>query len=271
MRDAAVGFQCPECVREGARTTRAAVTPFGARAGGATGSARPVVTYALIGLNALVFLLTQGGGLTLGFSGRTSTLFDQLAFVGRDAVVAGPGGSDVALTGVAGGAYYRLLTSCFLHFGVLHLLLNTYALLLLGSGLEPLLGRWRLLAVYLLGGVGGSVATYWFATDDFSAGASGAVFGLFAAYFLVARRVGADTTGIMVTVGINLVLTFTISSISKTGHLGGLAIGALAAAVIVFAPGSAGGGRRTGLQVAGLVVIVALLAVATVARTSALT
>lgn len=273
MHDAAVGFQCPECVREGRASTRRSLTPFGAavpRAAGATSAA--LVTYVLIALNVAFFLATAAGGAGLGFGGRSGPLFDRLA------LSAGPVGSfssagelQSVSAGVAGGAYYRLLTACFLHFGLFHLLANMYGLLLLGTALEPLFGRWRFLTVYLLSGLGGSVATYLFASNSFSAGASGAVFGLFAAYFLAARRVGADTRGILIMVGINLAITFGVPQISKTGHLGGLAVGLLAAAVVVYAPAGPGGSRRRAtLQVVGLAVVAVLLVVATAARTAAL-
>jgi len=263
MHDAAVGFQCPECVREGRASTRRSLTPFGAavpRAAGATSAA--LVTYVLIALNVAFFLATAAGGAGLGFGGRSGPLFDRLA------LSAGPVGSfssagelQSVSAGVAGGAYYRLLTACFLHFGLFHLLANMYGLLLLGTALT----------VYLLSGLGGSVATYLFASNSFSAGASGAVFGLFAAYFLAARRVGADTRGILIMVGINLAITFGVPQISKTGHLGGLAVGLLAAAVVVYAPAGPGGSRRRAtLQVVGLAVVAVLLVVAAAARTAAL-
>jgi len=122
--------------------------------------------------------------------------------------------------------------------------------------------------VYVVAGLGGSVLTYALDARSFSAGASGAVFGLFAGYFLAARRVGADTSAILATVGINLLITFAVPVISKTGHLGGLAVGAAAAAVIVYTPA---GQRRTALQVAGLVAVLVVLVVVVVARTAQLT
>jgi len=262
MTPASVGFHCPECVREGQRSVRTPSAPFGGRA-----TTRTPVTYALIAVNVAVFLATFVGASSL-LGGGTSSLFDRLALVTRPAGQLPDGTLVVLPGGVADGQYYRLLTSMFLHAGLIHLALNMYALFLLGPQLERVFGWARFLAVYLLAGLGGSVATYLFVGPGTpTVGASGAIFGLFAAYFLVARRVGADTRGILLTVGINLFLTFAIAQISKTGHLGGLAVGALAAAVVVHAPH---GPRRGALQVAGLATIAALLVLATALHTIAL-
>ncbi len=265
MHDAAVGFQCPECVRGGQATQRQSVGPFGARAGGGT----PVMTYALIGLNVAFFLATLATGAGLGFGGRTGPLFDRLALAsGPVGTYDSAGDLQSVSEGVAGGAYYRLLTACFLHFGVLHLAVNMYSLLLLGSSLEPLFGRWRFLSVYLLAGLGGSTLTYLLSDRGLTAGASGAIFGLFSAFFLAARRAGVDTGAILTTVGINLLITFAVPQISKTGHVGGLLVGAAAAAVVIYAPRVA---RRTALQVGGLVAVGAVLAVLLIVRTTVLT
>jgi membrane associated rhomboid family serine protease len=233
MIPAAVGFQCPECVKEGSRSVRPTRTPFGARARGGT-----PVTFTLLGLNVLMFVLT------------VSDLFrGTLNATGVDlALIEGP---------VKNGEYYRLLTSMFLHFGLIHLGLNMYCLVLVGQQLEPILGRWRFAALYLVSGLGGSVATYLFAGgNSISAGASGAVFGLFAGLFVVARRLRADTGPILMTIGINLVFTFTIPEISKTGHVGGLVVGAIMAAVFAFIPA---GPRRTLLHAGGVALVLALL------------
>jgi membrane associated rhomboid family serine protease len=162
----------------------------------------------------------------------------------------------------------------FLHYGIFHLLLNMYALWVVGGVLEPLLGRARFLTLYLVSGLGGGVATYLFVAPvgagqqgSVSAGASGAVFGLFAAFYIVQRRLGRDTsliTGILV---INLVLTFLVPGISIWGHLGGLVTGALVALGLAYAPRR----RRTPVQVVTAGGVALLLVVLTVVRTAALT
>jgi membrane associated rhomboid family serine protease len=248
MTPASVGFQCPECLREGARSVRHPRTVVGAKL--AAGSP---VTFTLVGANVLMFLITG----TLNFGGQLSRRFIDLALISGVKGEAGLPGF-----GIADGEYYRLVTSAFLHFGILHLALNMYALVALGPQLEQLLGRWRFATVYGLSALGGSVATYLFASPGaVTAGASGAVFGLFAAFFVIARRIGAQTGPILATIGLNLVFTFAVAQISKTGHLGGLAFGALAAAVFAFAPE---GVRRTQLQIVGCAGLFALLVLAVV-------
>jgi len=258
MTSASVGFQCPECVRAGRAAVRPGRGPFGGRVPRGT-----PVTLTLLAINVLAFLATAATGSSLGLNGGTSSLFDRFALIRGGTFDLG--GQLVRIDGVATGQYERLITSAFLHFGILHIALNMYALYLLGPQLERLLGWWRLLAVYLLSGLSGGVLTYLLAAPtQESAGASGAIFGLFAAYFVVARKVGADTSAIVTTVGINLVITFLIPGISKTAHIGGLVTGAVAAAVIVLAPV---GRRRLAVQVGGLALIVSVLVGLTVSRT----
>lgn len=135
---------------------------------------------------------------------------------------------------------YRMLTSAFLHGSIFHLLLNMYALWIVGSYLEPMLGRWRYLTLYFLSAIGGSVAVV-LASPASSAlvitvGASGAVFGLFGALALVLRKVGGNATGILVIIAINVVFTFTVPNISIQGHIGGLIVGLALGAVFAYLP-----------------------------------
>lgn len=263
MHDAAVGHHCPECVAEGRRTQRPARTVFGGTADGH----RLTVTKTLIGINIAVALLAAviGGGRALagggwgGLLGGSTDLHQWGALLGYASYEQfGPS------HGVAAGEYYRLFTSMFLHYGILHLALNMWALWVVGGALEPLLGRARFLALYLVGGLGGSVAAYLFTTPDtLTAGASGAVFGLFAAFFILLRRLGRDTSMITTIIAINLILTFTVSGISIAGHLGGLVTGALVAAALAYAPRQ----YRTPVQTAAIGAVVALLLILTVART----
>jgi membrane associated rhomboid family serine protease len=262
MRSAAVGFQCVECVKQGAATIRAPKAAYGGKA-----RATPEVTYALLGLNVLMFVLTAGGG-GVGFGGSLSKLFQDLAL--RPCVALFQDGTCASgLGGVADGQYYRLLTSTFLHFGVIHIALNMYCLYLVGPTLERALGRLRFSALYLLSGLSGSALSYALGpTSEIAAGASGAVFGLFAGYYVLERRRGADVSQISVTIGLNLVLSFTISGIDWRGHVGGLIGGALVTAALVYPPA---GRQRALVQALGCLCVAVVVAGVVVARTAQLT
>ncbi|HEU4421585.1 MAG TPA: rhomboid family intramembrane serine protease [Pilimelia sp.] len=272
MTVAAVGHQCPECVAEGRRTQRPARTAFG---GGYAGH-RGYVTFTLIGINVLMLLLSfisASGGNALFGGGWGGALGGYTPLIGWGAVY---GGDPTVLTrlpdgqvvgGIAQGEYYRLLTSMFLHYGLIHLLLNMWALWVLGRNLEAVLGPLRFLGLYLLAGLGGSVAAYLFAPNSLTAGASGAIFGLFAALFVVMRRLGRDTSAIVPILVINLIFTVTAANISIAGHFGGLVVGGAVAAILAYAPRT----RRTLVQAVGCGAIFLLLAVLTLAQTAALT
>jgi len=267
MNAAAVGFQCPECVRAGNKSVRTARTAFGGSLAGEQG----VVTKVLIGINVGVFAITVLTGAMYGVDNAMRVLTGQS--FGRSVLyewfanhpTAGPyffaddGFLNAVMTdGVADVQVWRLLTAGFLHYGLIHLLLNMWALLILGREVERMVGRWRFVAIYLLSGIGGALGEYLFGNPDgFSAGASGSVFGLFGALFFFFRRLNLDPRGIVIIVALNFGLGFFISNISWLGHLGGLIVGALCGAVLAYAPD---GPRRTAIQVAGLVIIgVALL------------
>lgn len=268
MRDASVGHQCPECVAEGRRTQRPARTVFGGGVAGRHG----YVTKALIGINVTVMILSilsdrggdslAGGAGFGGLMGGTTPLTDWGAVLGHAAFV--PGGS---AHGVAAGEYHRLFTAMFLHFGVLHLLMNMWALWVLGRSLEAALGPARFLALYLIGGLGGNVAAYFFTAQNVpTAGASTAIFGLFAALFVIMRKLGRDTSSVVPILVINLIFTFTIPNISIAGHLGGLVAGGLMALVLAYAPRT----RRSQFQLAGGALIVLALLGLTLLRTATL-
>ena len=227
MRDAAVGHQCEECVRAGARTVRQPQTQLGGRAGSTT----PIVAYGLIALNVLVFVAQSA----------SSSLERELTLSPRAVA--------------ADGDLYRLITSAFLHYGITHLLFNMWALYVVGPPLEMWLGRLRFGALYVLSALGGSVLVYLLAPlDSSTAGASGAVFGLFAATFVVAKKVNVDVRWVVVLIGINLAITFTVPSISWQGHLGGLITGGLVAVAYAYAPRE----HRNLVQAGATVGIVAL-------------
>lgn len=238
MNEAAVGFQCPDCVREGNKSIREARTVFGGRVG-----ADAQVTKVLIALCVIAFVA-------------------QLA---NDQVT-----SDYADSGYAvarQGQYYRMLTSAFLHSPsfLLHIVFNMYALLAFGSQIERLVGRVHFLVLYLVAAFGGSVLSLWMNDElGLSLGASGAVFGLFGAFFVMARKLRADTSQIMVLIGINLAIGFAAGGyIDNWAHIGGLVSGAAVAFVYTKVPR---GSSQSAIQFAGVAVIVAVLAAATLVR-----
>ena len=228
MRDAAVGHQCEECVREGAKTVRQPKTSFGGREYGAN----PVITYALIAINVVMFVLeTASRGLK------------------SELVLFSPA--------VADGDLYRLVTSAFMHYGIAHLLFNMYALWIIGPPLEKALGRLRFTALYALSALGGSVLVYLLSPlNAATAGASGAVFGLFGAAFVVGKRLNLNVGWVVGLIAINLAITFVIPAlggqqISWQGHIGGLLTGAAVATAYAYAPRA----RRTLIQVSATVAI----------------
>jgi rhomboid protease GluP len=182
---------------------------------------RPLVTWVLLGLIVAVFLGTEAMGWvltgTLGGSTNTEVLIRM--------------GAKVTPL-IAAGEYWRLFTSMFLHIGVMHLAFNGYALLAIGTELERLFGHGRFLAIYLLSGLLGSLASYAF-SYSLAAGASGAIFGLIgalAAFFAIHReRLGTwgrnRLMNIAFLIGLNLFLGFTRPGIDNLAHIGGLLAG----------------------------------------------
>ncbi len=239
MGEGAAGHQCPECVAEGRRTVRQTRTAFGGSSIGRQG----YVTITLIVVNAIVLLLSlasshnpggaaAGGGLG-GLLGGDTPLLDKLGVIGR-CVNTDTGQATACF--VAQGEYYRLFTAMFMHFGVLHLLMNMYALWFLARTLEAFLGPVRFLALYLVAGLGGNVAAYLFQPNALSAGASTAIFGLFAALFLVLRKLRLNAAAVLPVIILNLVFTLSVPGISIAGHLGGFVVGGLVGAGLAYAP-----------------------------------
>ena len=246
QRPAAVGFQCVDCVREQAANAPVRKNIFGGVARGGT----PFVTYTLIGLCALVYLLQ------LVVPGLTS------AFAYAPVFTAGAGG-------VIPAEPWRMLTAAFLHSerSFVHIAFNMYALYILGRVLEPTMGRARFLALYLISAFGGSIGVLLLSNPLQSVvGASGAVFGLFGALFIVQRKRGGDIRQIVVLVGINAVLGFIVPGIAWQAHLGGLVVGAACAAVIAYAPKGARQARMQWLGLGGVVVLLGVLTLLGVGR-----
>jgi membrane associated rhomboid family serine protease len=209
MSQASVGFQCPECVREGARSSPT-YTP-GSLPGG-----RPIASYTLIALNVLIFvaqLVTIKGG--------ASPVWNMESSVGDEGILYGPS--------VAAGEWWRLIAGGFLHGGIVHVGMNMYVLYMIGPQLERLLGTWRFVGLYFASLLGGALGVILLSPYSMTLGASGAIFGLLgaAAAYQLSHRVNIWRSGLGSLIVINLIITFTFGAyISIGGHLGGLLGGA---------------------------------------------
>jgi membrane associated rhomboid family serine protease len=242
QRPAAVGIQCVDCVREASKGSRTARTPFGAAVAGTT---QPRVTQAIIGLCVAAYLLQILTDLNVTQDFKFAPVF----------ALAEP---------------WRLLTAAFLHSpsSPLHILFNMYALWMTGPYLEALLGRVRFAVLYLLSALGGSVVYLLLSSPENigqwgggTVGASGAVFGLFGAFFVVQRRLNRDTGPLLAIIAINFALGF-LPGVAWQAHLGGLITGLLAAGVLVYSPKL----NRTTIQSAGLAAIAILLGLVFMAK-----
>lgn len=210
QRSAAVGVQCVDCIRETAKTTQSRRTVFGgvARAG------RPAVTITLMAICVAMF--------AANWAIPRDVIFQTFAYA--------PFFTETEP--------WRMLTSAFLHSpNIMHIAFNMYALWILGNALEPAFGRARFLAVYLVSAFAGSVGVLMLSPiETWVVGASGAVFGLFGALFVVQRKRGGDIRQIVVLLLINAAIGFIVPGIAWQAHVGGLVAGALCAAAIAYAP-----------------------------------
>jgi len=240
MIPASVGFQCPECVREGQASVRGPRRGSGLRTAGRRWGA---VTLTLIAANVAMFLVTAVSAAVIGYpplDNYASPIFADLAqrpFL------------------VQLGEWWRPITAAFLHIGPVHLAMNMLALLLFGSELERQLGRSRFLGVYLVSALGGAAAIQLFGNPGgYVAGASTAIYGLLGALgvLMLARR--QDVRGLLTLLAINVFISF-LPGVSLLGHLGGLVAGALAAGVLVATR------RQERLQLPGLALLGVVLVV----------
>jgi membrane associated rhomboid family serine protease len=211
MTPSPVGMRCPECSKQRTRVVRGV--------GETSLAASAPATLALIAINVAVFLAEVAGGGG-GLTPRGSSLILDLGLFGPS---------------VAEGEWYRLLTSGFLHANFFHIGFNMFALFFLGRILEPGIGTARFVAVYFVSLFAGSFGAILLSPDSLTIGASGAVFGIFGATFIIARSRGFDAlaSSIGIILALNLVFTLGRPEISIGGHLGGLAGGALCALLIL--------------------------------------
>jgi membrane associated rhomboid family serine protease len=217
------------------------------------------VTMALIAINVIVYLVEIAGGAGGLEGGAQSRVYYEFAVYGGGGnpllhVLAGGGG-------VAGGEWYRLLTGGFLHASITHILFNMAALFFLGRLVEPALGTLRFLSLYLASLLAGSFgAILLTGTEAFTVGASGAIFGLAAAAFVLARGRGLDAiaTQIGFLIVLNLAFTLAIPGISIGGHLGGLIGGAICALAIVAGERGKLGRRHRAAELAVMALVAAV-------------
>jgi membrane associated rhomboid family serine protease len=245
LRSAAVGQQCVECIRQGNRDVRQPAGVFGGRS-----ISGAIVTWTLVALNVIAYIAEIAYPKTVNYGQMVGGPVPDLT-LGR-------------LVGVANGDVYRLISSAFLHeplgsgIGILHIAFNMWALIIVGPALEQMLGRARFLTVYLASALGGSVLYYLVAQPYAPAlGASGAIFGLFGAWFVLARRLRMDSRQVVMLIVLNLVISFTISGIAWQDHVGGLIAGTALTAAFAYAPRSSRTLIQAGAAVALLVILIA--------------
>lgn len=177
--------------------------------------------------NATTGLITLICGFYL-LAYLTPSLQEKLFLVNRAIL------SDGLVHGVGQGEWYRIFTVALVHGGLTHLGFNMWALYILGTPIEHAFGRVRFLTIFIISLIAGSLTSLALAAQNqVSVGASGAIFGLFGAFAVVGKRIGADVRSIVVLIGINFALDFILPNIDWHAHLGGLVGGALAALVIL--------------------------------------
>lgn len=241
---APVGVHCPECVREARGSLAQSARPVGRRFANIVrpSNGRPIVTYTIIALCLVVYLAQY-------LTGNTNSHLTTALWYAPIQTATQP---------------YRMLTSIFIHESPLHVLLNMYSLFLVGPALESMLGRVRYLALFLVAGFGGSVGVLLIGSPQVAVlGASGAIFGLFGAYFLIARRLGGNATQFLVVIVLNLVIGFIPGfGIAWQAHVGGLITGLAIAFVYLETRSQA----RRPAQILLVVAVVAILVAASLLK-----
>jgi membrane associated rhomboid family serine protease len=247
LREAAVGFQCTDCVQTGTRQQRQQHRSYqdsgmGARTiAGARPSNSVVVTTTLIAVNVLIFLVTVVQAKSLFDNGNS-----QLSQLGQLQV----------FPTLGGGEWWRIFTSGFLHYGPIHIAANMFSLWMMGRALEQVFGRTRYLALYFISMLGASASVLLFASPDTrTAGASGALFGLMGCYAVIVLKLKLNPSGLLINLVINAYITFSIPGISIFAHIGGLVTGALVAVAFLYGPER----NRVRWQVVGAAILVVAL------------
>ncbi|WP_030753617.1 rhomboid family intramembrane serine protease [Streptomyces sp. NRRL S-31] len=255
MVSASVGFQCPECVRGGSGEGPAPQASRPRTLAGGTVTADPrLLTKILIGINLAVFIAIQAD----------RSLLDDVVLYG-----AWPPKPFAPTSGVAGGEWYRFVTSMFAHEAYWHIGFNMLSLWWVGGPLEAALGRARYLAVYFVSGLSGGALTYLLASPtDGSLGASGAIFGLFGATAVLMRRLNYDMRPVVALLAINMIFTFNPAmNIAWQAHIGGLVAGVVTGYAMVHAPRE----KRTLVQYGTCAVVLLLALALALVRTAQLT
>lgn len=225
---APVGFQCPDCA--GVATSRGLGGVF-RRSGSRSVSldTRPTATFVLLGIIVAVYVgqFLSGGFLT------------QLFLYWPPLTALEP---------------WRMLTTMFVHSSssVFHILFNGYSLFILGTLVERLIGPGRFVTLFLFSGFGGSVLVLLLSPTSAVVGASGAIFGLFGALFVIQRSFGGANVQLLIVLGLNLVMGFIVPGISWQAHIGGLITGAVVANVMVKTRGEEPRRERQGLGLIAL-------------------
>jgi len=267
MIPAAVGFQCPDCVRAHTRATRQNQGPYG----GTLSRNNRVTSIVIIAINAAVWGFIQ----IAGFLGVQNRVVEFLGLLPKGMCMAAdspgsyypqatsltdcltmPGGSWVP--GVADGAWWQLLTSIFTHVAIWHIATNCLTLWFLGPPLESVLGRVRFLATYIVAGLFGSLSVYWLAPENsMSYGGSGSLFGLMGALLVILWKQKGDVRQLLMWLGLNIVITFVGgASISWQAHLGGLVGGAVIACIWAFVPPSPSRARTQWVLIGAALVLI---------------
>jgi membrane associated rhomboid family serine protease len=240
MTPSPVGMRCPECSRQTTKVVRGT--------GGAANFGAAPATWILIGLNVAAFLAEIATG-TGGLSSSSGSLISDFATQGK---------------GIADGEVYRIVTGGFLHAGLFHIGLNMFALFVIGRLLEPGIGTARFTFLYAASLLAGSLGALLLSSPaDPTVGASGAIFGIFGASFVIARARGLDgvASELGILLVINLVITIGVPGISIGGHLGGLIGGMICALIIIAGERGMLGARRLPIELA-LISLVGAIAIA---------